>query len=479
MGPPAPRFHADFGWTRSIKGAPIVTVESWSLSVSIRYSCGVLTTAVLVTSFGAPVAAQPSQSPAVVATASGQTQKPIDSDQPKTKAGEFPRFAWDQHPSVLFGKGTRISALARLQGHVRDSEAPEIEESAQTLDFARRRVGVEGEIANKLFFQVEAEIGSSEIWRDVYANYTQFDTVQIQGGKFKLPFGLEENTGSTNLDFVYRSMASTRLAPGRDIGVMVHGRVLNRFLRYEVGGFDHDGRNARSNDPEHVFGGPTLVGRVDVLPFRHQKSELSDLMVGVAYTTTDVDEGLSGLQARTVFGYPFLSEPDLWVNGPRRRLGVEARIRPGPASIKSEYMRLTSARLGQGTDGSDLRDFEASGWYVSGTWVLTGEKKADNVDRPRHPFLRGGIGAVEIGARLEELTFGTVNGDPEASTSPRADVVLGNANRAATFGVNWYLNRWVKIQGNVIKQTIKDPLQGPLPERPSFWSSVLRFQLSI
>jgi len=56
---------------------------------------------------------------------------------------------------------------------------------------------------------------------------------------------------------------------------------------------------------------------------------------GVAYTTTDVDEGLSGLQARTVFGYPFLSEPDLWVNGPRRRLGVEARIRPGPASINA------------------------------------------------------------------------------------------------------------------------------------------------
>jgi len=142
-------------------------------------------------------------------------------------------------------------------------------------------------------------------------------------------------------------------------------------------------------------------------------------------------------------------------------------------------MRLTSARLGQGTAGEDLRDFEASGWYVSGTWALTGEKKADGLERPRHPFLRGGIGAVEIAARLEKLTWGTLNGGDEASTSPRADVVLGNANRAATFGVNWYLNRWVKIQGNVIKQTIKDPLQGPLPERPSFWSSVLRFQLSI
>src|SRR4029453_2740800 len=157
---------------------------------------------------------------------------------------------------------------------------------------------------------------------------------------------LEENTGTTNLDFVYRTMASTRLAPGRDIGVMVHGRVLHRFLRYEVGGFDHDGRNARSDDPERAVSGPTLAGRVDVLPFRHLKSELSDLMVGVAYTTTDVEEGLSGLQARTVFGSPFLAEPDLWVKGPRRRFGVESRIRPGPTSIKAEFMRLTSARRG-------------------------------------------------------------------------------------------------------------------------------------
>jgi len=468
-----------FGRTRSIKSAPILTIESRLLSVSPRDWCGVLATAVLIAALGVPVGAQDTQADAPVPAASGQPQKPTDSGLGKTKQDEFPRFAWDDHPSVLLGKGTRISFLARVQGHVRQSDAPEIEESAQTLDFARRRLGVEGEIANKLDFQVEAEIGSDEIWRDVYANYKQFDVVQIQGGKFKLPFGLEENTGSTNLDFVYRSMASTRLAPGRDIGVMVHGRVLNRFVRYEAGGFDHDGRNARTNDPERVFGGPTFAGRVDVLPFRHHKSELSDLMVGIAYTATDVEEGLQGLQARTVFGFPFVTEQDLWVNGPRRRLGVEGRVRPGPTSIKAEFMRLTSARLGQGTAGEDLRDFEASGWYVSGTWALTGEKKADGLERPRHPFLRGGIGAVEIAARLEKLTWGTLNGGDEASTSPRADVVLGNADRAVTLGVNWYLNRWIKIQGNAIRQTITDPLQGPLPERASFWSSVFRFQLSI
>jgi len=39
------------------------------------------------------------------------------------------------------------------------------------------------------------------------------------------------------------------------------------------------------------------------------------------------------------------------------------------------------------------------------------------------------------------------------------------------------VNRWVKVQGNVIRETIEDPLRGPLPSKPSFWSQVLRFQV--
>ena len=77
------------------------------------------------------------------------------------------------------------------------------------------------------------ELEGENAWRDVYANYQQFDFVQVQGGKFKLPFSLDENTSPTNLDFVYRSLAARVLAPGRDRGVMVHGRAArsNRPLR--------------------------------------------------------------------------------------------------------------------------------------------------------------------------------------------------------------------------------------------------------
>jgi phosphate-selective porin OprO and OprP len=428
------------------------------------FSRRVLATAMLMVSLSASAAAQQSQS-----TTSSQKPKPAD---------DTPKFRWQNHPSLDLGKGTRIDFRARLQGDLRQSDAPSDNGDTPALDLARRRVGVAGEIANTVDFQVEAEIASDELWRDVYANYRQFDTIQVQVGKFKLPFGLEENTSSTNLDFAYRSMTSTRLAPGRDRGLMVQGRVLARVLRYEAGVFDHDGRNARANDPEKVIGGRTVAGRLTAQPFRNRKSPMADFQIGIAHTASEMPEGITGLRARTVFGSSFFS-PDLWVKGRRRRLGVEARVRPGPASLKAEFIRVTTDRQGQSTEDADLSAVVASGWYVSGTYALTGEKKAAGLDVPRRPLFRGGIGAVELAARIEKLTFGTIDGGDEASKSPRADIVLGNANRATTFGVNWYLNRWIKIQGNMIQETITDPAEGPFPSRRSFWSRVLRFQFSL
>jgi phosphate-selective porin len=110
---------------------------------------------------------------------------------------------------------------------------------------------------------------------------------------------------------------------------------------------------------------------------------------------------------------------------------------------------------------------------------VTGEKKAQDISVPRRPLFHGGWGAIELAARIEALTFGNVDGSEEASTSPRADVVLGNADHASTFGVNWYPVRHLKLQLNIIRERIFDPLRGPAPETPAFWSRVLRFQIDL
>jgi phosphate-selective porin OprO and OprP len=391
------------------------------------------------------------------------------------------RFAWGDHPTVLAGKWLRVDLRASIQGDMRSSELTTTEDADGALDIARRRVGVEGRVARIVDYQVEYEIASHQ-WRDVYLDYRQFKAVRLRAGKFKLPLGLDENTSATKLDFVYRSRVASRLAPGRDRGVMVHGKVVNEVIAYEAGVFQHDGNNARPSASARVFGRQTSAARLSITPFRRSKSALADFHAGVAVSGTTIPEGFSAIRARTVLGASFF-DSDVWVKGRRQRTGLEARWRPGPFSIQAEYIRLTDERRGQGVEDGDVSPLLAEGWYVSGTLAITGERKSDGLEtpqRPFHPFSKwGGFGAIEVASRFETLGFGSAGGKGNLSTSTRADNVLGNADHVLTWGVNWYLNRWVKIQANLIREHLHDPSMGPVPGRASFWSRVIRFQFTV
>ena len=386
------------------------------------------------------------------------------------------RFKWDEHPSLFFGKDTRIDFRLRLQTHVRSSGADI--GGDEGVDLAHRRIGVEGTIKDVLDFEIERELEDDDPWRDVFVNYRRFPAAEVRAGKFKLPFSLDENTSATNLDFIYRSMAAEALAPGRDRGVMAHGRLLRKMMRYEIGWFANDGSNAANQNPEEVFGDRTIAGRVSVQPFRRHRTLLKDLQLGAAFTDSQVAAGIPAIDGDTALNATFF-DSEVWVNGRRRRQGLELRWRPGPASVKAEYLRVSTERLGQSVEDTDLEPLVGSGWYVSGTWALTGETKADDLTVPRRPLFRGGWGAIEVAARVEALSFGSLDGGDAASTSPRAEVVLGNRDRASTVGVNWYPVRHVKVQMNVIRERITDPSRGPAPDAPSFWSQVLRFQLDL
>ena len=403
-----------------------------------------------------------------------EAPEPTQESEPKRRGWHV---RWDYHPSLRFGRDTRIDFRARFQVDVRESEAPVGD--VGDVDLARRRIGVDGRIAGLVDFQVEGELANDDPWRDVYADFRQWTVFRVQVGHFKQPFSLDENTSAVDLDFVYRSRAAAQLAPGRDWGVMVHGRLLRSTISYEAGRFDHDGRNARTDNPNRVYGNTTFAGRVTAQPFRHRKtSSLSELEVGVAGTESDVPEGFASIRGRTALDAPFFPA-DLWVQGRRQRLGLEARWQPGPYSVKAEYIRVSTERAGQGVDDRDLSPLIASGWYVSGTWAVTGEAKADGLDRPRTSILRGGVGTIELAARIEALGFRSAASGEPPSTSPRADVIAGNRDRVVTLGVNWFPLRWIKIQANLLREAIADAAEGPLPSKSEFWSMVMRFQLSI
>jgi len=119
----------------------------------------------------------------------------------------------------------------------------------------------------------------------------------------------------------------------------------------------------------------------------------------------------------------------------------------------------------------------AASWYVAGTWVVTGEHKHGRVD-PQHPLLQGGIGAWEIAARVEALTFDPAGYPTTDFGYPAAEKLLANTDRVWTLGVNWYLNHNLKVLGDVITEAIDDPDRSPAPANNGrFTSVVFRLQL--
>jgi len=391
-----------------------------------------------------------------------------DTPQPAQETSQQKwKFSWENRPALRFGDLLRLEFRGRFATDLRTAEAPLRFGNTSRFDIARRRIGVDGAIGRIADFQIEHELAEEGGWRDVYINYRQLDHLNVQAGHFKLPFGLDENTSSTNLDFVYRSRAAT-LSPGRDQGVMAHGRV--GVLRYAGGVFLRDGDNGRPDDTPRIASGLTRAGRLLVDPFRSSDSVFEDLQAGVAFTSSDVRAGMTDFSGPTELRDPFF-HPQFAVQGRRQRVGLEMRWRPGPFSVQSELVRVSSERRGQSVEDLDLPPLVGSAWYTQGTWVLTGEEKRKGADEPKRPLFAGGFGSVELAARFDAVRFSS-GGDAPSRTGPRSETIGPLNDRAVTFGVNWSPNRWVRVQANVTRDTMS-------VAPSSFWSRVVRFRFAM
>jgi phosphate-selective porin len=255
---------------------------------------------------------------------------------------------------------------------------------------------------------------------------------------------------------------------------MAHGRLMGRLLTYQAGVFRHDGDNARTSQTRG--GQRAVAGRVVVAPFARGRQALTGLQVGAAVVTSGLDDQL-GLRGRTVFDQGVFFDR-VFVDGRRLRRGLEAAWARGPVSLTWEHMTVTDQRLGMAIDGSALPGVRATGWYLAGTWTITGERKDGRVD-PRHSLFDGGRGAVELTARVERLSFGGPAG-ADAISDPLAPIPAANADRATTLGLAWYLNRFVKINGNAVFESVSDPQRSPAPDGEGrFPTAVVQFQIAL
>jgi phosphate-selective porin OprO/OprP len=407
---------------------------------------------------------EPDQPP----SADPSTNRKAKAKKNETEASSGDSVKPPKHPSWRPLPGVKLDFKGRLETESR-ATAPATSIDRRLLEWQDRRLGVEGTAFKRFTFEISRElsqdfeaahdISDKTAWKDVYVSARVAKGLAIDVGRFKLPFGREELTGETNLDFVRRSLAARVLSPGRDVGIMTHGRLFGRRAEYQVGYFTRDGENSRTSETQG--GRDAVAARLVVAPFAAVRDRLfAPLEIGVAAERSRIDNRL-GLRGRTVLADGVFFDR-VYVNGLRRRVGVDGGWESGPVSLSGEYAAVSDERTGMGFAGGDLPRIEARAWYAAFTWALTGERKHGRLE-PSHDLMRGGFGAVELALRTETLRFrSAVTPDPLpgfAAVSP----LTANADHATTVGVNWYVNHYVKLQSDIVMEWIADPQRSPSP----------------
>ena len=315
-----------------------------------------------------------------------------------------------------------------------------------TIVIRRARPTIFGTVYKYLDFFIRPDFGlGTTALYDAYIQLNYIPWLQIRAGKFKSPIGLERLQNDDNTDFVERGLP-TLLVPYRDIGFQVGANLFEDRLSYQVGVFD--------GVPDLSIGTDTAVsdhrdyaGRLFLTPFAPSKNLLEGLGVGFAASGGNTDG--EALPVYRTFGQEtfFTFAAGVTAAGHRTRLAPQAYYYVGPFGLVSEY-----GLNEEGFQKSNIRrNIAIRAYQVEASYILTGEKKGFGAVAPKRNFdpLRrgnngGGWGAVELAVRSGdwEAESGVYNyGLASDATSPRHLHEWDG-------GVNWYLNRLVRISGD-------------------------------
>ena len=303
----------------------------------------------------------------------------------------------------------------------------------------RARPILSGTLYHDFDYMFVPDFGGSTVQiQDAYVNYRYNPALQLELGKFKSPMGLEQLQADANTTFNERSLV-TDLVPNRDLGVELHGDVLDGRASYAVGVFngapDYNGTSTNQSFQDYK----ALVGRVFFQPW---KNSTVDAVRGLGFGVAGSDEadhptGVTGLTP----GYTsdgqqkFFAYAGAAANGTHWRISPQAYYYYGPFGLLAEYA-ISDQRVSKNGTSADISN---RAWELTGSWLLTGEDATYTGVTPLHPFdpRSNQWGAWQVVARFGELAV-----DEAAFTKGFASsAASANKAQAWAVGLDWFLNK--------------------------------------
>jgi phosphate-selective porin OprO and OprP len=322
--------------------------------------------------------------------------------------------------------------------------------TSDTFGLRRVRLNFEGTVGEKIDFRIMPDFaGGTFTLFDAYANLKYRSGAMVQVGKFKPPVGLERLQSATATSFIERGFP-TLFVPSRDIGVQLHGEFFEGKLAYQTGFFNgvRDGGNVENADRD-TDDSKDFAARIFAHPFADSAVDaLRGLGLGVSFTTGRTEQavpsyGNPGIGQVAFFTYRAASgtTPGVAADGDRTRVSPQGYWYWGPFGALAEYVR--AQQNVERARNDDLRATHEA-WQLSLSYVLTGENASFRGVVPRSEFGTGdGWGALELAARVQGISFDDDVFPLFANPDTSIERALG-----FTAGINWYLNRYVKVALN-------------------------------
>ncbi len=343
----------------------------------------------------------------------------------------------------------------------------------------RARLIFEGKFADIYQYVVQPEFAGTVQILDAYVNGAFTSGFQVQAGRFKTPVGLEQLQSDAYAFFNERSIA-TNLAPNRDVGVQIHGDLLNQRLTYglaAVNGVLEGGNSPTTN--LNAEGDFTVAGRLFATPFVNDKdSALKGLGFGLGATHGNYEIGAPGTTYKTDGQQTFFAYRAATVtNGAATTISPQAYYYYGPLGVLAEYF-TSSTELRNGANSEDVTN---TAWNLSIGYVLTGEESSYFGVKPATTFnpSAGTWGAFEVVGRVAQVNIDD-NAFTGGGTSIADPTTTASTVTSYGIGLNWYLSRSVRTNFDIFQSKFDfhsaRPVAGALSDDEL--AIITRFQVS-
>ena len=324
--------------------------------------------------------------------------------------------------------------------------------TASHFEMRRARIGIKGRIGGMADYLLQGNITGTNLLDEAFIDVNKYEKVGLKFGKFKVPFGLEQQTSSNNIDFMERSYVDQNV-PAKRMGAMVHGEIPG--FTYQADVFQMNDTALSQKDSSVSTAGRVTVNFADVMGnkdmvlhaglagynsnYQLQTATSSNTSGtgesnprGTVFAFTSGGRGLANAYrmqvagqevgsvaagaAGTTTGYSLNSPNTSSVHADN--VGLEGIASYKNFKLQGEFSqanyeaRDAGATTTSGVTGSVI-GADVNTWYAEALWILTGESYADAYKKgafgalkPKSEFNMDtgtGLGLWEVGFRVDSF----------------------------------------------------------------------------